>query len=192
MTNEKLAANRNRFISLCAKLYRNTGLADLAEWLDKSDFFTAPASTKFHGAYEGGLVEHSLNVYDELQRLLAAYPEIQVSEDSQIIVALFHDICKANMYKKEVKYRKDENGKWETYDAYVSDEKLHYGGHGSKSVFILQNFIKLTPEEAVAINCHMGSWDGDNNAIAAAFEQCPLAWLLHVADESATFIVEKT
>jgi hypothetical protein len=93
------------------------------------------------------------------------------------------------MYEKETRYRKDENGKWEPYEAYTHNEKLHYGGHGSKSVFILQNFIKLTPEEAVAINCHMGSWE-DNPNIGPAFEHCPLAWLLHVADESATFITE--
>jgi hypothetical protein len=117
------------------------------------------------------------------------YPEVQVPEESIIITSLFHDLCKVNMYAKEIKYRKAENGKWEPYDAYVHNEKLHFGGHGSKSVFILQNFIKLTPEEAVAINCHMATWE-DNPYVGAAFEQCPLAWLLHVADESATFIKE--
>jgi hypothetical protein len=93
------------------------------------------------------------------------------------------------MYTKEVRYRKDMNGKWEPYDAYVHNEKLHYGGHGSKSVFILQNFIKLKPEEAIAINCHMSSWE-NNPQVGDAFSHCPLAWLLHVADESATFITE--
>ncbi len=179
--------NRERFISLCT--FNRTGKAELFEWLESSDFFTAPASAKYHGSYEGGLVEHSLNVYDALVKLLTIYPEIQVSEESIAIVALFHDLCKVNMYEKETRYRKDENGKWEPYEAYTHNEKLHYGGHGSKSVFILQNFIKLTPEEAVAINCHMGSWE-DNPNVGAAFEHCPLAWLLHVADESATFIKE--
>jgi HD superfamily phosphohydrolase YqeK len=134
-------------------------------------------------------VEHSLNVYEALFKLLTIYPEIEVSVESALIVSLFHDLCKVNMYEKEIRYRKDENGKWEHYEAYTHNEKLHYGGHGSKSVFILQNFIKLTPEEATAINCHMGSWE-DNPNIGPAFEHCPLAWLLHVADESATFITE--
>ena len=180
--------NREKFIQLCAKIDR-PGKAELFEWLESSDFFTAPASAKYHGSYEGGLVEHSLNVYDALMKLLTIYPEIEVAEESVIITALFHDLCKVNMYKKETKYRKDENGKWEPYEAYTHDELLHYGGHGSKSVFILQNFMRVTPEEAIAINCHMGSWE-DNPNIGPAFEHCPLAWLLHVADESATFITE--
>lgn len=179
--------SRERFISLCT--FDRPGKAELLAWLEKSDFFVAPASTKYHGAYEGGLVAHSLNVYDELHRLLTVYTELQIPEDSIAIVALFHDLCKVNMYTKEVKYRKDDQGKWETYDAYVHNEKLHYGGHGSKSVFILQNFLKLLPEEAIAINCHMATWE-NNPQIGAAFEHCPLAWLLHVADESATFIKE--
>lgn len=181
--------NREKFIKLCAKIDR-PGKAELFEWLEEhSDFFTAPASSRYHGAYEGGLVEHSLNVYDALVKLLTIYPEVQVSEESIAIVALFHDLCKVNMYKKEKRYRKTEDGQWEPYEAYLHDELLHYGGHGSKSVFILQNFIKLTPEEAIAINCHMSSWE-DNPNVGAAFEHCHLAWLLHVADESATFITE--
>lgn len=180
--------NKERFMQLFSKINR-TGALDLLEWLEQSDFFVAPASTKYHGSYEGGLLEHSLNVYDALVKLLTIYPEVQVSEESIIITTLFHDLCKVNMYKKETKYRKDENGKWEPYEAYTHDELLHYGGHGSKSVFILQNFIKVTPEEAIAINCHMSSWE-DNPGVGAAFEHCSLAWLVHVADESATFITE--
>jgi hypothetical protein len=180
--------NREKFIQLCDKIDR-PGKAELFEWLESSDFFIAPASAKYHGSYEGGLVEHSLNVYAALFKLLTIYPEIEVSVESALIVSLFHDLCKVNMYEKETRYRKDQNGNWEPYEAYTHNEKLHYGGHGSKSVFILQNFIKLTPEEAVAINCHMGSWE-DNHNVGLAFEHCPLAWLLHVADESATFITE--
>ena len=180
--------NKERFLQLVSKIDR-AGKEDLLTWLEQSDFFTAPASTKYHGSYEGGLVEHSLNVYDALVKLMTIYPEIEVTEESTIIASLFHDLCKVNMYEKETRYRKDENGKWEPYETYSHNEKLHYGGHGSKSVFILQNFIKLTPEEAIAINCHMSSWE-DNPGVGAAFEHCPLAWLVHVADESATFITE--
>lgn len=179
---------KQRFLELCKGINRQ-GINELIAYLEGSDFFTAPASTRFHGSYEGGLLEHSLNVYDELCRLLKAYPEIAADSSTVAIISLFHDLCKINLYGKEKRNRKDTNGKWESYDAYVADEKFHYGGHGSKSVFILQNYIKLTAEEAVSINCHMSSWDG-NTSVGAAFEQFPLAWLLHVADESATYIKE--
>ena len=106
-----------------------------------------------------------------------------------IISSLFHDLCKANFYTVEKRNRKNDEGRWESYDAYNIKEKFCYGGHGSKSVFILQQFIKLTPEEAVAINCHMSCWDG-NKEVSNAYQQCPFAWLLHVADESATYIKE--
>lgn len=180
--------NKNIFLELCSKIKRD-GIDQLINFLERSDFFECPASSRFHGAHQGGLLLHSLNVYNELNRLLSVYPEITPSEESIIIISLFHDLCKANMYRVEKRNRKNEYGAWESYDAYVIDEKFHYGGHGSKSVFILQNYIKLTAEEAVAINCHMGSWDG-NKDVGSAFEQFPLAWLLHVADESATYVLE--
>lgn len=180
--------NKERFLELCSKVNRD-GMPELIKYLENSDFFYAPASTRFHGSYKGGLLEHSLNVYDELVRLLTVYPEVNTSEESIIIAALFHDLCKVNMYSVEKRNRKNAAGNWETYDAYTADEKFCYGGHGSKSVFILQNYIKLTVEEAVAINCHMSCWDG-NDFVGKAYEQYPFAWLLHVADESATYITE--
>lgn len=178
--------NKELFQSLCTKINR-VGMSELLAWLETTDFYVAPASTKYHGAYDGGLVEHCLDVYNDLIRLHSVYPMVNASEESLILVALFHDLCKVNMYAKEVKYRKNAQNQWEQYDAYVHNEQLHYGGHGSKSVFILQNFIQLLPEEAVAINCHMATWE-TNPMVGAAFEHCPLAWLLHVADESATFL----
>ena len=182
--------NKERFLSLCSTVKRD-GMEDLVRWLEETtDFYICPASTKFHGSYSGGLLEHSLNVYDEMKRLLAVYPEIQVSEDSVIIASLFHDLCKANFYTAEKRNRKNAQGQWESYDSFVIKEQFCFGGHGSKSVFLAQHFIKLTPEEAVAINCHMSSWDGNQN-VGSAFEQVPFAWLLHVADESATYIKEK-
>lgn len=182
--------NKERFVSLCRTVNRD-GIEELLNWLENSDFYTCPASSRFHGAYSGGLLEHSLNVYDELKRLLNAYPEINVPEDSVVIAALFHDLCKVNMYITEKRNRKNESGQWESYDAYTIKEKFCYGGHGSKSVFLVQHFIDLTPEEAVAINCHMSSWeDGAARTVGSAFEQNPFAWLVHVADESATYIKE--
>lgn len=179
---------KERFISLCREVKRD-GIEQLLEWLETNDFYSCPASQRFHGAYPGGLLEHSLNVYDELKRLLSAYPEVSVDEESVIVSSLFHDLCKVKLYTTEKRNRKNQNGQWESYDAYTIKESFCFGGHGSKSVYLTQHFIPLTPEEAVAINCHMSSWDG-NQYVGSAFEQFPLAWLLHVADESATYIKE--
>lgn len=180
---------KERFISLCKTVNRE-GMDGLLKWLEENDFYACPASSRYHGAYPGGLLEHSLNVYDELKRLLSVYSEVQVPEESVVIAALFHDLCKVNLYTTEKRNRKNSAGQWESYDAYTIQEKFCFGGHGSKSVFLAQHFISLTPEEAVAINCHMSSWDGNTN-VGKAFEQFPFAWLLHVADESATYILEK-
>lgn len=188
MIKNQITENKERFISLC-KTVKRDGISELLEWLEGTDFYTCPASTRFHGAYEGGLLQHSLNVYDELQRLLKAYPEVKVSEETAIIASLFHDFCKVNFYGVEKRNRKNEQGKWESYDAYKVEEKFRFGGHGSKSVFLVQHFIKLTPEEGVAINCHMSCWD-KNESVGGAFEQFPFAWLVHVADESATYLLE--
>lgn len=180
---------KEEFKSIVNSCIAREGIDGLIGWLEQTDFYIAPASTRFHGSYAGGLVEHSINVYKELKRLLSAYPEVQVSEETIAISALFHDLCKINMYKTEKRNRKNEYGQWESYDAYTSEEQFCYGGHGSKSVFLANWFIHLTKEEAVAINCHMASWDG-NNSVGKAYEQFPFAWLLHVADESATYILE--
>lgn len=186
----KIIDNKERFISLCSSIKRD-GIDELMNWLEKSDFYTAPASSRYHGAYQGGLLQHSLNVYDELKRLLSAYPEVKCSEESAVICSLFHDLCKVNFYATEKRNRKNQLGQWESYDAYIIDEKFKFGGHGSKSVFLVQHFIKLTPEEATSINCHMSCWDG-NKDVGSAYEQNSLAWLVHVADEAATYILETT
>lgn len=179
--------NKERFIALCKNIKRD-GIDDLMKWLETSDFYTAPASTRFHGSYAGGLLEHSLNVYDELKRILKAYPEIEASEETIAICALFHDLCKVNMYVTEKRNRKNAEGRWESYDSYTIKEKYHFGGHGSKSVFLVQNFMKLTAKEAAAINAHMGAFD--NERVGDTYEQFPFAWALHVADEASTFIKE--
>lgn len=177
--------DKERFVSLCNTIKREN-ISELMDWLETTDFYTAPASTKFHGAFSGGLIKHSLMVYDELQRLLKAYPEIECSEESAIIISLFHDFCKIDFYGSEKRNRKNELGQWESYDAYNVDEKFIFGGHGSKSVYLIQHFIKLEPDEAVAINCHMGAFADQN--VGKSYEAFPLAWILHVADESASYI----
>ena len=183
--------SKTRFVELCSGI-RREGVNELLAWLDRSGFYTAPASTRFHNSYEGGLVEHSLHVYDEMKRLLSVYPEIKCDEESVRIVSLLHDVCKCSVYQKTKRNRKNDAGQWESYDAYEFKEKFAYGGHGSKSVFIVMSFIKLKPEEAVSIQNHMGFSDGNVNDVARAYEMFPMAWLLHVADESATYILEST
>lgn len=179
--------HKERFLQIVSGI-RRPGMDGLMQWLEDSDFYTAPASSRYHGAYAGGLLEHSLHVYDELLRLLKAYPEIPCSMETAAVIALFHDVCKVNMYVVEKRNRKNGQGQWEQYDAYKIQEKFKFGGHGSKSVFLLQNFIQLSPEEAVAINNHMGAFDNDH--VGAVFEAWNLAFLLHVADGAATYIVE--
>lgn len=185
--------NKAEFISLCGQIHRD-GIGDLMKWLDNSDFYVAPASAKYHGAKPGGLLEHSLDVYHALEELVSVYKDHigNVSEETLVIISLFHDLCKVNFYGTETRNRKNAEGKWEPYTCYTYSEKFSYGGHGSKSVFLAQNFIKLTAEEAVCIQNHMSAWeDGAAKYCGAAYEQYPLAWILHVADEAATFLIDK-
>lgn len=167
---------------------KREGVDDLIKWLDSTDFFEAPASTKYHGAKRGGLVLHSLNVYWQLKRLCNWF-RCEASEESIVIVSLFHDLCKIGCYKTEMRWRKNENNQWEQYPTYIFKEDFAYGGHGSKSVFLVQSFMRLTPEEASAINCHMGQWDATTYSNPSpVYERNRLAWLLHVADEAATYL----
>lgn len=177
---------KNKFLSIYNNSINREGANELRTWLLGTDFFEAPASTKYHEAYNGGLVEHSVHVYEELMRLLKAYPEIPVSAETAAIVSLLHDVCKANCYKTEYRNRKNEiTGQWEKYPIYTYKEDFCFGGHGSKSVYLIQKFMPLTDEEAVAINCHMGLTTNDWS-ISDAFRAYPLAFLTHTADMSAT------
>lgn len=161
------------------------GAAELMAWLESTDFFSAPASTRYHEAYEGGLAEHSVNVFNELIRLLKAFPEVVVTAETAAIVALLHDLCKVNMYKTELRNKKDESGRWIQVPTYTHKEEFNFGGHGSKSVYLIQRFMPLTEAEATAINCHMGPTQGDYS-VYSAYRQYPLAFLVHTADMAAT------
>ena len=164
------------------------GVEDLLNWLEQSDFYTAPASTRHHGAFEGGLVMHSLNVYCQLRKLCEYY-DCDASQEAIAIVALFHDLCKVGTYKIEMRWKKDENDKWVQYPTYKHEEDFAFGGHGSKSVYLVQSFMPLSPFEAAAINCHMGQFDATQYSNPSeVYDRNPLAWLLHVADEAATYI----
>lgn len=182
---------RDRFCELYTRYIFRPGSDKLFAWLESSDFFDAPASTRFHGDHQGGLCEHSVHVWEELVRLLKAYPEIKVTAETAAIISLLHDLCKVGCYKVELRNVKEGNV-WVKRPFYKFDEDFCYGSHGGKSVFLAQRFIELSEEEAVAISCHMGFSDrspGDFS-LGSAYEQFPLAWLLHVADESATYIRE--
>lgn len=183
--------SKDKFTELYTQYITRPGADKLFAWLETTDFFSAPGSTRFHCSHEGGLCEHSIHVWEEMIRLLKAYPEIRVSAETAAIVTLLHDLCKIWCYKTEFRNVKEGNV-WVKKPVYVFHEDFCYGGHGSKSVYLIQKHMNLTDQEAVAINCHMGFSDrspGDFS-LGGAYEQYPLAWLLHVADESATFVRE--
>lgn len=183
---------KDTFLEIYTKNIKRPGSDKLLEWLLSTDFFSAPASTRFHGSHEGGLVEHSVNVYNRLYELntINNYPLETIA-----ICALLHDVCKADFYSIEYRNRKnDETGKWEKYPFYTVNDRLPYG-HGEKSVYIISAFMSLSREEAMAIRWHMGGFDassvGGSPALSAAFEQYPLSLLLHMADLEATYFDEK-
>lgn len=181
---------KEEFIRIATENISRPGIDDLLSWLESTDFYTAPASTRYHGSHEGGLAIHSLNVYSQLKKLCNWYG-CEATNESIALVSLFHDLCKADYYTTEMRWRKDQNNQWEQYPVYAINEKFAYGGHGSKSVYLVQNFIKLSPEEASAINCHMGQFDATTYSNPSpVYERNLLAWLLHVADEAATYVME--
>lgn len=188
--------NKERFKEIFTTLIKREGADKLYDYLaSTSDFFSAPASTRFHGAYEGGLLEHSLNVYDCLcdylnrTRVKDMYG-MEYPAESVAIAALLHDVCKIGCYKKGTRNVKDANGVWQTVPTYEFDDKLPYG-HGEKSVYIISSYMKLTREEAFAIRYHMGfSGTDDARNVSSVFEMFPLAYALSVADGEATFFIE--
>jgi len=185
-----IAESKTRFIELLNSVKRK-GIDRLIEWIQGTDFFTAPASTRFHGAYEGGLVEHSLNVYDAYIRLFGDNEE---STESITLRTLLHDLCKSGFYITEMRNRKNEQGKWEQAPFYTIDDKFPYG-HGEKSVFMIERFIRLTTNEALAVRWHMGGFDestrGGSYAQSNAYDMCPFAVKLHMADLYASYLMEE-
>ena len=182
---------REKFIELLKKVDRD-GMNDLLDFLEKSDFYKAPASTRFHGDYEGGLVEHSLKVYELLVDKVKNSPvPIDVKEESLIIIALLHDICKANYYKVDYRNAKNEFGEWEKVPYYTVDDTIPYG-HGEKSVMMITEYIKLTVEEKYCIRWHMGFTEPKDfyTTIGSAYKKYPLALLVHEADLEATYFFD--
>lgn len=190
--------NKERFIEIFKTHVKREGADKLLSYLTNScDFFTAPASTRFHGNYEGGLCEHSLNVYDCLCDILSR-PRIKeqygisYSDESIAIAALLHDICKTDFYKVSFRNAKNAEGKWESVPYYTIEDNLPYG-HGEKSVYIASGFMRLTRDEAFAIRYHMGfSGNDDPGNVGRAMEMFPLAFFLHCADSEAAYFMEET
>ena len=190
--------DRERFIDLYKTHIHREGADKLLEYLDSpaSDFFTAPASTKFHNNVKGGLLQHSLNVYDCLVSYFASERRTKllgledVSDETLAVVALLHDLCKVNVYKESTRNQKDANGVWKQVPYYEFKDELPYG-HGEKSVYIISGFMRLSREEAFAIRYHMGfSTEDDARNVGAAFEMFPLALALSIADTEATYYLE--
>jgi len=192
---------RDRFIELYKSKIKREGAEKLLEFIcsPSSDFFTAPASARYHSAYAGGLCEHSLNVYD----CLVAYLDrpvakekynLNYTEESIAIVSLLHDLCKMNVYKPSFRNVKNDQGVWEKVPTFEFEDKLPYG-HGEKSVYMITPFMKLTREEAFAIRYHMGfsgaGTQQEMNNVSKAYEMFPLAFALSTADMEATYYLEK-
>ena len=187
--------NRQKFERNLMRVERD-GIDRLMEFIRKSDFYTAPASTKYHGAYEGGLLAHSLNVYENLHGKKYAAglwgAELKdVPDESLIVVGLLHDICKTYYYTTEMRNRKID-GRWEQVPFYTVDDKIPYG-HGEKSVMMVEEYIKLTPQERYAIRWHMGPYSGtqDWSTYAEAMKKYPLCLATFEADMEATYISER-
>lgn len=164
-------------------------MEDLISYLLESDFFEAPASTKYHSAYVGGLCEHSYKVFELLYRKNKLY-KLGIPEDSIIISALLHDFCKIDFYKIIQKWRKDDKGKWESYDTYGYTNKFPMG-HGEKSVICIMKFIELTEQEMLMVRWHMGSHNNDPFISGEAMSQEKGIAALHSADLEASFLFEK-
>ena len=185
------------------ELIRRPGADKLLAWLKSTDFFTAPAGAKHHGAHAGGLVEHSVNVYRRLWQIVLVEtdrampaPDLEESgEETVAILALLHDVCKVGVYHTETKRRRNpDTGAWEDYQAYTFRDPFPLG-NGEKSLYLITKYMALTEEEALAIRWHMGAFDdavkGGSRALDAAMDVSPWVWRLHEADMCAARIDER-
>ena len=194
-------SDREEFVSLLKSTGRKV-VDSVVGYLEKSGFFTAPASVSRHLSHDGGLLEHSLNVCRTAMALrgqmLQMRPglEARLPEESVVLVSLLHDVCKANIYKKITKYRKDANNRWESYDGYDVDYTRFPLGHGEKSVVMLLRLgLELTNDEVLAIRWHMGAWDlsfqsFESKSNISAASDVPLVAILQAADALAAHLLE--
>lgn len=183
---------KDEFIEIFSREISRAGSAELLAWMQTTDFFVAPASTRYHGACENGLVMHSLNVY---KVLVNRFSDSGENPESLAICGLLHDLCKANFYKAGFRNVKDdETGKWEKVPSFSVQDAFPYG-HGEKSVYLVERFMRLKPAEAIAIRWHMGGFDdavrGGSFAISEAWRNYPIGPMLHIADLEATYLLER-
>lgn len=177
--------SKEKFLLFYNKIQRE-GADKLLNYIKSTDFFEAPASTKYHGSHEGGLCEHSVNVCQRLLRQDTGY-----TEETLCIVSLLHDLCKANLYGIDFKNVKQPNGTWQRVPYYIIEDRLPIGNHGEKSVFIIQRYMDLSASEIAAIRYHMGAFqEGDVRNWGKAAETYPLVAHLHIADIQATYFDE--
>jgi len=189
---------KKRILNLLSIVNRK-GMENLIYWLESSDFFTAPASTKYHNSYEGGLADHSLVVYELLKEKNKKYKIL--NDDTVIVSALLHDICKVYHYTKEKKNVKKgtkinnwgrEVANWVEKEVYVVDD-LSPLGHGEKSVIRIMDFMWLSDLEKALIRWHMGFSEPRENyrTLNAALDLYPTIALMHAADLEATYMVDR-
>ncbi|MFA9380951.1 MAG: hydrolase [Acetanaerobacterium sp.] len=183
---------KEQFIDIYNKNITREGAQELLKWMETTDFFTAPASTKYHCACENGLVQHSVSVYGVLME--KHYDEQAGSPESFAICGLLHDLCKAQFYKTSTRNIKNEKGQWEQVPYYAIDDAFPFG-HGEKSVFLIERFLRLKPVEAIAVRWHMGGFDetarGGGFGVSNTYEKYPLAVKLHLADLESTYLREQ-
>ncbi len=184
---------KQRFLTIFRENVTREGGEELLRWLEGTDFFTAPASTKYHCACPSGLVMHSISVYETMME--KHFVEGEDNRESFALCGLLHDLCKAQFYKISTRNVKNEQtGQWEKANYYSVEDSFPYG-HGEKSVFLIERFLRLKPAEAAAIRWHMGGFDdaarGGCFAISLAYEKYPLAVKLHLADLESTYLREK-
>lgn len=215
ITEEMIETNKNTFIELLTNALsdrEDCKLSALISKLEQSDFFVAPASTKYHNSFAGGLVDHSLNVYYNMMSMAKSKHLIKTEEDGCIdeksiaVVALLHDFSKMNYYRKEFRNKKiyseqglkqDNGGRFdwvaiEEYSVIPADERFVYASHEITSEYMIRQFVPLTYEESIAVLHHHGgtSEDSIKDNISAIFSKYPLATLLHLADMMSSYVDE--
>lgn len=191
-----MSSAKEEFIEIFKNNIHRDGAMDLLEFLEKSDFFIAPASTQFHSAYEGGLCDHSIKVYKRFLRAIENESDKDwaknFSQESIAICGLLHDLCKIDTFKLDMRNKKVD-GNWVSVPYYTTEDSLPYG-HGEKSVYIISGFLRLTREEAMIINWHMGGFDyrvkGGGFGLSEAYYRFPVAPLFHTCDMLATYLDE--
>ena len=186
---------RENFDVMWKCIKERKGADKVLEYLEKSDFFTAPASTRFHNAFKGGLLAHSIGVANKLSDLSDDNKIKWQRPESPIVIGLLHDICKTHFYQVDFKnVKNNESGKWESVEYYRVEEKMPFGIHGDKSVMLLlQLGFELTSEEVYCIRYHMGAYEGMDviNSLSSAIRKCPNILWVQMADMLESIEEEK-